>query len=164
MSRLTAADLIQSLGLKPHPEGGHYVETFRSELVTQSARGTRSASTAIYFLLKPGEFSAFHRVTSDEVWHHYAGAPVELHLIDDDGRHLEHRLGKALHAGERPQWVVPAGVWQAARASAAATEPTLCGCTVAPGFEFSDFELPRRETLVRRFPRHAELIARLTRD
>jgi hypothetical protein len=102
-------------------------------------RPARSASTAIYFLLDAESFSALHRVSSDEVWHHYDGAPVDLHLIAQDGEHLVLCLGKDLDGGQRPQHVVPAGVWQAAVPRGDA----LCGCTVAPGFDFDDFEMPR---------------------
>ncbi len=158
-----AARIVEALGLAPHPEGGFYRETFRGSLVLEGLPhgGPRSAHTAIYFLLPGGTFSALHRVASDEVWHHYEGGPLELHTIDDAGRHEAITLGKDLARGERPQHVVPAGVWQAARASEA--RHALCGCTVAPGFDFGDFEMPSRGELVRRFPKHEALLARLTR-
>ena len=157
------ASLVRCLGLEPHPEGGFYRETFRALLpldgLPHGAR--RAASTAIYFLLPAGMFSAFHRVRSDEVWHHYDGDPVALHVIGEDGAHEVIRLGRDLGAGERPQAIVPAGAWQAA-------EPlggrfALCGCTVAPGFDFADFELAGRAGLAARFPAHAAVITRLTR-
>ncbi|PZA08243.1 MULTISPECIES: cupin domain-containing protein [unclassified Meiothermus] len=157
---MTSAEVIRILGLKPHPEGGHYIQTFKSPLLLEARQGQRAASTAIYFLLEAGDFSAWHRVCSDEVWHFYAGGGLELHLLSEEGVYSKVRMGSNLLQGERPQAVVPAGVWQAA---CPVGNYALVGCTVAPGFEFADFELPSREELGRRFPQHAELIARLTR-
>jgi uncharacterized protein len=123
---VTADEIIARLGLKPHPEGGHFVETFRAP-----------EGTAIYFLLKAGERSHWHRVNADEIWHHYAGAPLELSM-SDDGQAVRHlRLGTDFGVGEQPQAVVPRHVWQAARSLGAWT---LVGCTVSPAFEFSGFE------------------------
>jgi predicted cupin superfamily sugar epimerase len=156
-----ARALVTALGLSPHPEGGFYRETFRAPLVVGAAQGARAASTAIYFLLPAGTFSALHRVRSDEVWHHYDGDPVLLHTIDDAGHHEVTRLGSAIAAGERPQHVVPAGVWQAAVPAGA--RYALCGCTVSPGFDFADFEMPPRGSLTTRFPALAPLVERLTR-
>lgn len=163
--RSGARAVVEALGLVPHPEGGHYVETFRSPLGVGSGahEGERRASTAIYFLLASGEFSAFHRVRSDEVWHHYAGDVLELHTIDASGAHQRRLLGVDLVWGERPQIVIRAGVWQAARPLPGSSGYVLVGCTVAPGFEFADFEMPSREALLQRFPQHRELIAALTR-
>jgi len=128
----TAEQVIAALGLRPHPEGGHYRETFRAP---DSPRG---ASTAIYFLLKAGERSRWHKVDADEIWHHYAGAPLVLSL-SDDGKTVRHlRLGSDFDLGELPQAVVPRGVWQAARSLGAWT---LVGATVAPAFEFQHFEM-----------------------
>jgi len=142
--------MVEILGLSPHPEGGFYRETFRS------------SSTAIYFLLPAGEFSAFHRLrASDEIWHHYAGDPVELETIDSDGVHRVTILGSDLERGERPQAIVPAGTLQAA--AVRGQRFALCGCTVTPAFDFADFELPAREDLVAAFPRHEAVIRRLTR-
>jgi uncharacterized protein len=134
MSELSAADVIRLLGLQPHPEGGHFRETFRDE----RAPGTRAASTAIYFLLAAGEVSHWHRVDAAEVWHWHAGAPLELAVAGPDDQPNRVRLGSDLAAGERPQAVVPAGHWQGARSLGAWT---LIGCTVAPGFDFAGFEL-----------------------
>ena len=164
--RIDPDELISHLQLKPHPEGGFYGETFRSTLPVKSQehQENRSASTAIYFLLRRDDFSAFHRVRSDEVWHHYLGDTLELTLLEDDGKLSELRLGTQLALGERPQALAPRNVLQAAR-----VDPTgphgfvLCGCTVAPGFEFSDFELPTRAALSARFPQHAALFERLAR-
>jgi predicted cupin superfamily sugar epimerase len=131
---LSAADVIRLLGLVPHPEGGHFRETFR-DLVTDAS--SRAASTAIYFLLAAGEVSRWHRVDAAEAWHWYAGAPLALTIADTGGRRVL-RLGADLAAGERPQAVVPAGAWQQAESLGAWT---LVGCTVAPGFQFAGFEL-----------------------
>jgi uncharacterized protein len=132
---VTAGEVARLLGLQPHPEGGFYRETFRAS----AGEGRRAASTAIYYLLREGEVSAWHRVDADEVWHWYAGAPLEL-TTSEGGRDDRSavRLGTDLAAGERPQAVVPAGVWQTARSLGAWT---LVGCTVAPAFEFSGFEM-----------------------
>jgi len=157
-----AARLVELLGLSPHPEGGFYRETWRAPLVLgELPQGARAASTAIYFLLPAGTFSALHRVASDEAWHHYDGDPVDLHLIDDDGEYMVAALGKDIAAGERPQYVVPAGTWQAAVPRG--ERFALCGCTVAPGFDFRDFAMPRGAELVARFPELAERIGQLTR-
>ena len=132
---LTDADIIRLLDLKPHPEGGHYRQTFRD---TRMIDGSRAASTAIYFLLARGERSHWHRVDAVEVWHYYAGAALELEIADEKGRRERVTLGCDLAAGERPQAIVPAHAWQAARSLG---DWTLVGCTVAPGFEFAAFEL-----------------------
>ena len=133
-SDLSAADIIRLLGLAPHPEGGHYRETFRDP-VTDAAG--RAASTAIYFLLAAGEVSRWHRVDAAEAWHWHAGAALALTIADAQGRRTL-RLGADLAAGERPQAVVPAGAWQQAASLGAWT---LVGCTVAPGFRFEGFEM-----------------------
>ncbi|MFN8949413.1 MAG: cupin domain-containing protein [Alphaproteobacteria bacterium] len=131
---MSADAIIRSLGLLPHPEGGHFRETFRD---SRNIAG-RSTSTAILYLLKQGEVSRWHRVDAVEIWHWYAGAPLELGL-SPDGRAQETRiLGNALAEGHSPQVIVPAGCWQMARSRG---EFTLVGCTVAPGFEFSGFEM-----------------------
>jgi hypothetical protein len=143
---LTADAVIRLLKLKPHPEDGHFRETFRDAPppwpppLAGEARvgGNRAASTAIYFLLARGERSHWHRVDAVEVWHWYAGAPLELEVWSRPGRIRRIELGCDLGAGERPQGIVPAHAWQAARSLG---DWTLVGCTVAPGFEFSRFEL-----------------------
>jgi uncharacterized protein len=129
----TAAELIDLLDLAPHPEGGWYRETWRSPPYADG----RSAGTAIYYLLEAGQLSAWHRVDADETWHFYGGEPLELSVRD--GQQTKRLvLGNDLAAQERPQLVVPAGVWQAARPLGAFS---LVGCTVAPGFTFEGFEL-----------------------
>ncbi|KRA00324.1 cupin [Mesorhizobium sp. Root157] len=137
---MTPAEIIAALGMRPHPEGGWYVETFRD-----APYGGRGRSTAIYFLLERGQVSAWHRVKdAAEVWHFYAGASLILSMCADESKVSEHRLGPDILAGERPQLLVPAGWWQTARS---AGDWTLVGCTVAPGFDFAQFEMaePGRE-------------------
>jgi predicted cupin superfamily sugar epimerase len=131
----TAHSIIELLGLRPHPEGGHYVETWRGP----DADG-RATATAIYFLLRSGEVSHWHRVDADEVWLYHSGAPLVLSIIDPKpgSTQVDHRLGPDLAAGERPQAVVPAHHWQAA---SSAGDWTLVSCVVAPGFDFAGFEL-----------------------
>jgi uncharacterized protein len=143
---LTASDVVRLLDLKPHPEGGHFRETFRDVPPPypppQAGEGReevgRAASTAIYFLLARGERSHWHRVDAVEIWHWYAGAPLELEISQSEGRIERVTLGDDLASGQRPQAVVPAHAWQAAQTLG---DWTLCGCTVAPGFEFKHFEL-----------------------
>jgi uncharacterized protein len=130
----SAAAIIARLELKPHPEGGHYRETFRDPL--PDAEG-RARSTAIYFLLARGERSHWHRIDAVEIWHYYAGHSLTLQIADENGKRSV-RLGPDLAAGEVPQAIVPAQAWQAAES---AGDWTLVGCTVAPGFEFAKFEL-----------------------
>lgn len=134
MRELTAGDVIAILDLKPHPEGGHFRETFRDD----RGDGKRAASTAIYFLLAAGEVSHWHRVDAVEAWHWHAGAPLALSIAPPGGPSAETILGADLAAGERPQGIVPAGYWQSAKSLGAWT---LVGCTVAPGFLFETFEL-----------------------
>ena len=152
--------MIANLRLGPHPEGGFYRETFRAGQIVPTPRGPRAASTAIYFLLPAGTFSAWHCVQADEVWHHYDGDPLELHTIAESGQLTTEVLGRRVELGERPQYVVRAGIWQAA--APRGDRFALCGCTVAPGFDFADFEMPRRAELRSRFPHLAPAIERLT--
>ena len=145
-TRLTADDVIRLLDLKPHPEGGYFRETFRDAPPPypppQAGEGRvgvgRAASTAIFFLLARGQRSHWHRVDAAEIWHWYAGAPLDLDISSARGHRERRILGSDLVAGERPQAVVPANVWQSAKTLG---DWTLVGCTVAPGFEFSRFEL-----------------------
>ena len=134
VQRTSASDIIASLDLKPHPEGGHYRETFRDADVDADGR---SRSTAIYFLLARGERSHWHRIDAAEVWHYYAGDALTLRIADHDGTRSI-TLGSDLAAGQVPQAIVPAYAWQAAES---AGDWTLVGCTVAPGFDFATFEL-----------------------
>jgi len=138
MRTLSAAEVIRLLDLKPHPEGGHFRETFRD---AHTDAAGRAASTAIYFLLAQGERSHWHRVDAAEVWHYYAGAPLVLEMSEKSAiRRM--KLGPDIALGERPQGVVPAGHWQAAESLG---EWTLVGCMVAPGFEFSGFEMAPKD-------------------
>jgi uncharacterized protein len=130
----SAAEIIARLELQPHPEGGHYRETFRDPRLDANGR---ALSTAIYFLLAHGERSHWHRIDAVEVWHHYAGSALILQIADDAGQRSI-RLGPDLAAGEVPQAIVPAGAWQSAES---AGDWALVGCTVAPGFDFATFEL-----------------------
>jgi predicted cupin superfamily sugar epimerase len=129
-----ASDIIARLELNPHPEGGHYRETFRD---TRLDTDGRAHSTAIYFLLARGERSHWHRIDAVEVWHYYSGDPLVLQIADDAGRRNV-TLGPDLAAGEMPQAIVPAHAWQSAESKG---DWTLAGCTVAPGFDFAKFEL-----------------------
>ena len=162
----TAKTLIEQLALARHPEGGWFKETYRAsdKLAAQAlpARfdGDRSASTAIYFLLEAGDISALHRIQSDEVWHFYAGSTLRVHGIFPDGTYQEWKLGANLAAGEQFQAVVPASCWFGAEL--AEGDFALVGCTVAPGFDFADFELAQAKQLLACYPHYAELIHRLT--
>ena len=134
ISGMSAAEVIAALDLKPHPEGGHYRETFRDP----TEAGGRAVGTAIYFLLDVGEVSAWHRVDAAEIWHWYAGAPLVISMSPNGHDASAHHLGPEIGRGQRPQIVVPAGHWQTATSLGAWT---LIGCTVAPGFDFAGFEL-----------------------
>ena len=169
MEHPTVQQLIQTLELQPHPEGGYYKETYRSEgrisheNLTQAYSGTRNYSTCIYFLLVSGSFSAFHKIHQDEIWHFYTGSAVELHTIDVAGNHERHVIGTDFSNQETPQLVVPGGVWFASKVIA--TEGyALVGCTVAPGFDFADFELASRQELIRQFPQHQTLVEAFTHE
>ena len=149
---MNAEDVVRRLGLLPHPEGGFYRETYRSALTLDLPDGRRRAvCTAIHYLLPAGAWSTWHRVASDEIWHHYDGGPLRLHLLG---------MGTRILQRGDPQAVVPAGVWQAAEPGAGAV---LCGCTVSPGFDFADFELGRAEALLASHPTQEALIRRLLR-
>lgn len=150
---MDAQQTIHELRLEPHPEGGSYRETFRStQRVTLADGRVRSAGTAIYYLLRPGEFSQFHRIPACEVWHHYDGGPLLLHQLG---------VGTVRLDEKNPQAFVRAGAWQAAEPVG---EAVLCGCTVSPGFEFEDLEFAHVSDVLRLFPKEADLIRRLCRD
>jgi uncharacterized protein len=161
----SAEEVIEALSLLPHPEGGFYRETFRAPALPfeLAERGVRSASTAIYFLLGSTDFSALHVVSSDEHWHHYLGDALELHCFDRAGEHRRALLGSDLLRGQRPQHVVLAGELQGARVVRGGYGFALCGCTVAPGFDFADFRMPPRAELLARLPQQRELVMQLTR-
>ncbi len=158
--------LIENYRLLPHPEGGFYKENYAApEQIPQAAlpsrfTGDRSFSTAIYFLLTKGNFSAFHRIKSDECWHFYEGDPLMVHVIDADGTYRLIQLGANAKNGEVYQAIVPAGAWFA---SESLGSYSFVGCTVAPGFDFTDFELAEKNTLLSLYPNQHALIERLCR-
>ncbi|SAL69291.1 hypothetical protein AWB74_03978 [Caballeronia arvi] len=163
--RIDSRALIERLKLEPHPEGGYFRETYRAKgrvvRDNENESDARSASTAIHFLLCDGAHSAWHRIRSDEVWHFYAGDPVDVHVLDANGTLVTHRLGNMIeHADTVFQAVVEAGDWFAAECRDK-NGAALVGCTVAPGFEFSEFELAAPGALEAHYPQHRELIARL---
>jgi uncharacterized protein len=164
---MIVADLVRQLGLQPHPEGGYFRETYRAtENIAAAALprrfgGARSISTAIHFLLEAGQCSRLHRIQADEVWHFYAGDPLIVVEIDGAGGLKTTRLGGDLAAGAVYQHVVPAGAWFGAT-PAEGGRFALVGCTVAPGFDFADFELADRATLLAGYPAHRDWILRLT--
>ena len=161
--------LISHYNLLPHPEGGFFRQTYAaSEQIQRDALperfdGSRSFSTAIYFLLPFGNFSAFHRIKSDEVWHFYEGCSLHIHVIHPNGDYECLKLGSDMSNGESYQLVVPANAWFASEPVGDAGSFALVGCTVAPGFDFSDFELADAHKLVEQYPSHELLIKRLSR-
>ena len=162
-----AARWIELLGLRPHPEGGHYRETYRAADVLPARalpgrrEGSRAVSTAIYFLLAAGECSRLHRIASDELWHFYAGTSLALYVLDRHGSLGRVTLGTRVERGEQPQACVLAGCWFGAVVEEA-DGYALVGCTVAPGFDFADLELGDRAALLAEFPQHRAVIERLT--
>ena len=167
MSAKTAEYWIKHLHLTNHPEGGWFSETYRAgetipaKSLPDRFSGPRAFCTAIYFLLEQGDFSALHRIKSDEIWHFYDGAALSVEVITPMGEQYRILLGRDAERGECLQAVVPAGCWFGAEV---AGRFSLVGCTVAPGFDFSDFEMADRVTLTELFPQHAVLVARLTRS
>lgn len=159
---------VEKLGLEPHPEGGYFRQSYKADLVLAKEglpaefAGDRAVSTAIYFLLEGENFSAFHRLRSDEVWHFYAGDPLVVHVIEPKGKYSRILVGRDLEAGQVLQAVVRAGCWFASHV-ADWKSFAVVGCAVAPGFEFEDFEMGKREELGAKYPQHMELIERLTR-
>lgn len=164
----TASYWKEKLQMVSHVEGGAYKETYRSgltfpqQVLTTMHRGVRNSATAIYFLLEHGDFSAFHRIASDEMWHYYDGAGLVVYEIKPHGSLHMHRLGLDMDTGEQPQVLIPAGSWFASRVEVHESY-CLCGCTVSPGFDFEDFELASKSVLQQQYPQHADIIAQLTR-
>jgi uncharacterized protein len=160
---------IKHLQLIRHVEGGWYCEVYRSAMsipgqaLTPAFSGSRSACTHIYFLLEKDNFSAFHRIKSDEIWHFYSGDPIVIYEISDNGELTAHLLGNDPSKGHSLSCVIKAGNWFASKV-ADGGEYGLAGCTVAPGFDFNDFELARKEELSKQFPRYSELINSLCRQ
>ena len=168
LATISAKTWTDRLQLRPHPEGGYFRESYRSdELLTAAALpsrfgGDRAFSTAIYFLLEGEDFSALHRIKQDEVWHFYDGSSLTIHVIDPEASYSTILLGRNLEAGEVPQAIVKAGHFF----GASVTDKRSCalvGCTVAPGFDFADFHMPSREELCRLYPQHRQVIESLTR-
>lgn len=158
---------IEQLGLEKHPEGGWYRETYRSSETVSPAGlpgrfdGERSFCTSIYFLLSGDEFSALHRIKQDELWHFYGGDGLTVHVIDQAGHYKQKNLGSNIELGESFQHVVEAGDWFGASVKSGGF--ALVGCTVAPGFDFADFEMPGKDHLMALFPQHSNIITKLTR-
>jgi predicted cupin superfamily sugar epimerase len=161
---MNAQTVIDRLRLHPHPEGGYFRETYRSteSISIDGFDGDRNYSTAIYFMLTSENFSAFHRIKQDEVWHFYTGSSLYVHVIDKSGKYVPHVVGVDLANGAVPQLVVKAGDWFGSSVIEK-NSFSLVGCTVAPGFDFRDFEMAKREDLLTLFPDHEEIIHRLTR-
>lgn len=160
-----ALQIIKKLQLSPHPEGGYYRQTYRCKngILIDNDEQTRPYSTCIYYMLTKDDFSAFHRIKQDEIWHFYDGCPIKLHIISKEGKYDSHIIGKDIIKGESPQLVVEAGQWFAAEL----TPPdsyALVGCTVSPGFDFEDFELMDKHDGVIQHPQHKDIIERLSRD
>ena len=161
-------ELVQKLDLLPHPEGGFYKETYRSDGIIPTSElskefsGPRNYCTAIYFLLTEGNFSAFHKINQDEIWHFYEGDPLRVHMITSEGSYSFQDIGLNLDVGQIPQFTVLAGLWFASEVAENGNY-SLVGCTVSPGFDFDDFELPSRSKMIELFPEHEEIISRLTR-
>ena len=159
---------IHHLQLTSHVEGGAFREWYRSELAAPKNllppgfAGNRNFCTAIYFLLKEKQFSAFHKIQSDEIWHFYYGDALEIYEIESNGNLLIHHLGANPEKGETFQCVIQAGNWFASRVAKGGSY-SLVGCTVSPGFDFADFELAKRDELIKQFPLHAGLIEELTK-
>ena len=154
-------EIVDFYGLLPHPEGGFYAETYRSSLTIDTPRGKRAASTAIMFLITKDSISHFHRLTADEGWHFYAGDPLKLLQLTPEGELSEIIIGTNIKEGQRLQHIVPAGDWFA---STSFGEYSLVGCTVAPGFDFEDFEMANKKDLISKYPRHSEVLEKYCLD
>ena len=165
---MDAHNIIAALGLQPHPEGGYFVETYRAEEQVAAGAlgdrysGTRPVSTAIYYLLTPDTFSEMHRLKSDEIFHFYAGDPVEMLRLWPDGAGDTVTIGADIAAGMHPQVVVPQGVWQGSRLAPGGSF-ALLGCTVSPGFDYADYESGKRDELLYLYPDRENMIKALSR-
>lgn len=164
-----AQELITDLQLIEHPEGGYYKETYRSanvipqQVLGESFNGERNYCTSIYFLLTSDRFSAFHRIKQDEIWNFHKGSPLTVHVIDKAGNYTKHLVGLDIKNGQTPQFVVPAGCWFASSVNEK-DNYSFVGCTVAPGFDFNDFELANRAELIQQYPELSGTITELTRE
>lgn len=161
---MNAEYLVRKLSLVEHPEGGYFRQTYKSNIPFNLPRydGPRSAGTAIYYLLKSGQFSMFHKMRSDEIWHFYAGSTLVLHIIGTNGEAKTVLLGNDLRKGQVFQAVIKAGDWFAASVSRPSSY-SFVGCTVSPGFEYQDWELGGRETLLKEYPKHRGIIEKYTK-
>ncbi len=167
MIRLSAEFWIKHLNLSKHIEGGYFSEVYRSlvsfdkKALPKEFSGNRSASTHIYFLLEKGQFSAFHCIRSDELWHFYAGDPLIVYEIEQNGTLTKHLLGNDPQSGQSLFCIIKAGNWFASKV-AEGSEYSLVGCTVSPGFDFADFELAEKDALIKKYPTHGEWIKMLS--
>lgn len=165
---INAETIIKTLNLKKHPEGGYYRQTYKSEEIIEQASlpdrfsGNRYFSTAIYFLLRETDISAFHKIKQDELWHFYFGDTLTIHMIDQKNNYSKIILGNNIAEGESLQAVVKAGTYFGAKVNNKSNNFSLTGCTVAPGFDFADFEMPDRKELLTLFPQHEKIIQKLT--
>ncbi len=163
------SEIVKKLQMNPHPEGGFYKETYRSKksvpqkVLGNEFEGERNYCTAIYFLLTSENFSAFHRIKQDEIWHYYEGSSLYVHVIDLNGEYKRYAVGMDLDHGELPQLIVPAGCWFASSVKNNSSY-SLVGCTVSPGFDFDDFELAQRKELIQEYPKYEDVITQLTRS
>lgn len=155
-----AARLVKKLGLEKHPEGGYFRQTYRSDTIVniEGYEGPRNISTAIYYMLAGGQFSAFHRIRSDEIWHYYAGGSITLYAIGSDGKLSRTKIGR----GGTPQAAIKAGTWFAAALDSKRSY-CLLGCTMSPGFDYRDWELARRDELIKTYSQHKKIIERYTK-
>jgi uncharacterized protein len=159
--------IVNQLEMLPHPEGGYYKEEYRSKDIIPNAAlpqfsGDRNFCTSIYFLLTSENFSGFHRIKQDEIWHFYSGSPLAVHVIDEEGIYTKHIIGMDILDGKYPQLTVPANCWFASSV-VNENDYSFVGCTVAPGFDFDDFELAKKEELSAIYPQHKSIIEKLTR-
>lgn len=160
-------EIIKVLDLKEHPEGGYFKETYRSKgfinsnSLDENYSGNRNYSTCIYFLLTSEQFSAFHKINQDEIWHFHEGSPIKLHTISESGKHHEFLIGNNITKEEHPQLIVPGNHWFTASIFEEESY-ALVSCTVSPGFDFADFILPTRSELIEKFPQHKEIITQYT--
>ncbi len=161
-------EIIKKLNLRPHPEGGNFREIYRSKQIIKTSslpsryHKNRSISTAIYFLLAKGQVSRFHKLKSDEIWHFYKGSSLILHLLKDS-KYRQVIVGNDIAKNVMPQYVIKAGTWFASEVKNKKSY-SLIGCTVAPGFDFSDFKLAKRSELLKKFPQYQKIIYRFTKD
>ena len=164
---MNSEEIIEKFKLEAHPEGGYFYENYRcSGKVNISnfwkgAKGFRSYSTGIYFLLDKNQFSAFHRIKQDEMWHFYAGSTLLLHMINEEGNYKLVKIGNNIIEDNFFQYVVPSGTWFSSEVEDK-NSFSFCGCTVSPGFDFKDFEMPSRKKLLSKFPNQQKIITRLT--